>query len=98
MNNERVFKVLIAPHISEKATMIAELHNQYVFKVARDSTKLEIKSAVEFLWPVKVKSVRIVNVKGKTKRFGGGSGKRSDWKKAYVSVLDGAELDYLTAQ
>lgn len=98
MNGERVFKILLAPHVSEKATYISEKYNQYVFKVARDSNKSEIKNAVEYLWSVKVLSVRVVNVKGKSKRFGGGSGKRSDWKKAYVSVSDGVVLDYLRAQ
>lgn len=98
MNQERVFKILLAPHISEKATMVAESDNQYVFRVAKDATKLEIKKAVEKLWDVKVKSVRTLNVVGKTKRFGRLEGKRSDWKKAYVSLAEGNVLDFLGAE
>lgn len=98
MNQERVFKVLLAPHISEKATLVADLNNQYVFKVANDASKLEIKRAVEQLWGVTVKSVQTSVVKGKTKRFGRVEGRRSDWKKAYVSLGDGQELDFLGAE
>jgi large subunit ribosomal protein L23 len=98
MNQERVFKVLLAPHISEKATMVADQSNQYVFRVAKDASKLEIKKAVEKLWDVKVKSVRTMNVAGKSKRFGRLDGKRSDWKKAYVSLAHGNELDFLGAE
>ena len=94
MNPERIFKVLLAPHISEKATVLAEENNQFVFKVTTDSTKREIKAAVESLWDVKVKSIKTVNVKGKTKRFGRMVGHRSDWKKAYVSLQDGFDIDF----
>jgi len=94
MNPERIFKVLLAPHISEKATVLAEESNQFVFKVTTDSTKREIKAAVESLWDVKVKSIKTVNVKGKTKRFGRMVGHRSDWKKAYVSLQDGFDIDF----
>ena len=94
MNPERIFKVLLAPHISEKATVLAEKNNQFVFKVTTDSTKREIKAAIESLWEVKVKSVKTVNVKGKTKRFGRMEGRRSDWKKAYVSLQDGFDIDF----
>ena len=69
MNQERIFKVLKAPHISEKATIVSDQDNQFVFKVAKDATKAEIKTAVEKLWDVKVKSVRTLRVKGKNKRF-----------------------------
>lgn len=95
MNQERIFKILLSPHISEKATMVADSNNQYVFRVAKDANKLEIKKAVEALWDVKVKSVTTLNVAGKTKRFGRLEGKRSDWKKAYVSLVEGNELDFL---
>lgn len=98
MNQERIFKILLSPHISEKATMVADKDNQYVFKVAKDATKLEIRKAVEKLWDVKVKSVTTLNVTGKNKRFGRLEGKRSDWKKAYVSLVEGNELDFLGAE
>lgn len=98
MNRERIFKVLSAPHISEKATVVSDKHNQVVFKVAKDATKAEIKAAVEQLWEVKVKSVQTLVMKGKTKRFGRGMGKRSDWKKAYVSLQDGFDIDFLGAE
>ena len=98
MNEERLLKILLAPHVSEKATRMAERHNQVVFKVARDAAKPEIKGAVEMLFKVKVKGVTVVNVKGKRKRFGALAGRRSDWKKAYVSLEAGHEIDFLTAQ
>lgn len=98
MNQERIFKVLKAPHVSEKATVIADRNNQFVFKVALDATKTEIKTAIEKLWDVKVKSVTTLVVKGKTKRFGRSEGKRSDWKKAYVSLQDGFDIDFLGAE
>ncbi|MGI2029886.1 50S ribosomal protein L23 [Endozoicomonas acroporae] len=98
MNQERIFKVLLGPHISEKATVVAEEHNQYVFKVARDATKLEIKKAVEQLFEVSVKAVRTAVVKGKTKRTRFGMGQRPDWKKAYVSLEQGQEIDFADAE
>ena len=98
MNQERIFKVLLAPHISEKATMVADQGNQFVFKVAKDASKPEIRKAVEELWGVKVKSVSTSVVKGKTKRFGRSMGKRSDWKKAYVSLEAGHDIDLMSAE
>jgi len=98
VNQERVFKVLLAPHISEKATMVGEQSNQFVFKVAKDATKPEIRKAVEQLWDVKVKSVSTALVKGKAKRFGRSMGKRSDWKKAYVSLEAGHDIDFMSAE
>ncbi|MAR91973.1 MAG: 50S ribosomal protein L23 [Pseudomonadota bacterium] len=98
MNQERIFKVLKAPHISEKATIVSDQDNQFVFKVAKDATKAEIKTAVEKLWDVKVKSVRTLRVKGKNKRFGRSMGKRPDWKKAYVSLQEGFDIDFLGAE
>lgn len=98
MNQERIFKVLKAPHVSEKATLVADRANQFVFKVAKDATKTEIKAAVEQLWNVKVKSVSTLVVKGKTKRFGRSEGKRSDWKKAYVALQEGFDIDFLGAE
>ena len=98
MNQERIYKVLLGPHISEKATVVAEEHGQYVFKVAMDATKLEIKKAVEQLFEVSVNSVRTAVVKGKTKRTRFGMGNRSDWKKAYVSLEQGQEIDFADAE
>lgn len=98
MNQERIFKVLRAPHVSEKASMVSDSDNQFVFKVAKDASKAEIKAAVEKLWDVKVKAVNTLVVKGKSKRFGRSEGKRSDWKKAYVSLQDGFDIDFLGAE
>lgn len=95
MNQERLMKVLLAPHISEKSSIAADLNNQIVFKVATDATKPEIKQAVEFLFEVKVDRVQVSNVKGKTKRFGAKMGRRSDWKKAYITLQEGQEIDFL---
>ncbi|HMV37610.1 50S ribosomal protein L23 [Plasticicumulans sp.] len=95
MNQERLLKVLLAPHVSEKGARAAEAGNQVVFKVATDATKPEIKGAVEMLFNVKVRSVSVANVKGKRKRFGAMQGRRSDWKKAYVSLAEGQEIDFL---
>jgi large subunit ribosomal protein L23 len=97
MNQERVFKVLVGPHISEKASVLADGSSQFVFKVAVDATKLEIKKAVESLFSVKVDEVRTVNVQGKTKRTARGLGKRNDWKKAYVSLQAGQDLDFTSS-
>jgi large subunit ribosomal protein L23 len=93
MNQERIFKVLRAPHISEKAAIVGDASNQHVFRVATDAKKDEIKQAVEQLFNVKVSKVRTVNVKGKTKRQGVRLGKRNDWKKAYISLEQGHEID-----
>lgn len=94
MNQERIYQVLLGPHISEKATVVAEKNRQYVFRVRPDANKLEIKAAVEKLFNVKVESVNTTLTKGKTKRFGRGVGRRSDLKKAYVSLKDGADIDF----
>lgn len=96
MNQERLLQVILAPIVSEKSTMIAEKNQQMSFRVAKDATKPEIKAAVEMLFNVKVEGVSTVNVKGKVKRFGRSIGRRSDWKKAYVSLVEGQEID-LTA-
>lgn len=98
MNRERIFKVLVAPHISEKATIVAEKHNQVVFKVAPNATKLEIKKAVEALFNVKVEGVQTVNIKGKTKRTARGIGKRNDVHKAYVRLAAGQDIDFADAE
>ncbi len=98
MNQERIFKVLLGPHVSEKATGLAESKDQIVFKVETTATKLEIKKAVEQLFNVKVESVSTLNVKGKTKRTVRGLGKRTDWKKAYVSLQPGQDIDFASAE
>ena len=98
MNQERIFKVLLGPHVSEKATVLADGQNQFVFKVDTTATKLEIKKAVEQLFNVKVKAVSTLKVKGKTKRTVRGLGKRNDWKKAYVSLEAGQDIDFASAE
>ena len=90
----RLASVLLAPIVSEKATQVAEKHNQVLFKVLRDATKPEIKAAVELMFKVEVESVNVVQVKGKTKRFGGRAGRRDHIKKAYVSLKAGQELNF----
>ena len=95
MREERLLNVILAPHVSEKSTMTAEGYNTVVFKVAKDATKSEVKAAVEKLFEVEVKNVRTVNVKGKSKRTGFSFGKRSDWKKAYVALKEGADIDFV---
>lgn len=96
MNRERMYQVLLAPHISEKSTLAAEAANQIVFRVATDATKVEIKQAVEGLFDVQVKQVSVANVKGKTKRTRFGLGRRSDWRKAYVRLAEGQDIDFVS--
>jgi large subunit ribosomal protein L23 len=86
MNQERLMKVLLAPHVSEKSTMAADNVHQHVFKVLPDASKPEIKQAVELMFNVQVTQVRVMNQKGKLKRHGAHRGRRSDWKKAYVKL------------
>jgi large subunit ribosomal protein L23 len=90
----RLAQVLLAPVISEKATQVAEKHNQVLFKVLRDATKPEVKAAVELMFKVEVEAVNLVNVKGKAKRFGRNMGRRDHVKKAYVSLKAGQELNF----
>ena len=90
----RLAQVLVAPIVSEKATMAAEKHNQVLFKVMRDATKPEIKAAVELMFKVNVESVQTVQHKGKSKRFGKSTGRRDHIKKAYVSLAAGQELNF----
>jgi len=96
MSQERLYKVLLAPVVSEKAVGSAEVANQVVFKVLKDAKKSEIKSAVEKMFDVKVGAVRTLIMKGKTKRTRFGLGKRSDWKKAYVRLAEGHDIDFET--
>jgi len=95
-NAERLMTVLLAPVISEKATFIADKHSQVIFRVAPDATKPEVKAAVELMWKVEVDTVQIAIVKGKEKRFGRFMGRRRGWKKAYVSLKPGQEINFAT--
>lgn len=98
MNQERLTKVIIGPVVAEKATRVAENHNQVVLKVLPSANKTEIKKAVELLFDANVNSVSTINVKGKTKRTGRLMGKRSDWKKAYVTLKEGTDINFLDAE
>ncbi len=95
MNKEKLLTVLMAPHVSEKTSLVADSGNQVVFKVAVTATKREIKAAVESLFDVKVVAVRVLNVKGKTRRTKNGFGKSSSWKKAYVNLAEGQDIDFM---
>lgn len=94
MNQERITQVLLAPHVSEKSTTIADKLRQHVFRVTRSADKLEVKKAVEKLFNVKVESVRIVNIQGKNKAFQRQLGRRSNWKKAYVRLAEGHDINF----
>ena len=96
MNQERVFQILMGPHVSEKAAIVADANNQYVFKVAIDATKDEIKHSVEQLFKVTVSDVKTLRVKGKTKRNRLGWTTKPTWKKAYVRLAQGQEIDFAT--
>lgn len=87
--------VLLGPHVSEKSTDVADRHNQVVFKVRRDSTKAEVRKAVQLLFDVTVTDVQVVNCRGKIKRFGRDYGQRPHWKKAYVTLAKGQNIDFL---
>jgi len=94
MNQERLFKVLLAPHISEKSTVIADKYNQFIFKVIPGATKFEIKRAVEHIFKVSAIKVTVQNMQGKTKRTVRGLGKRKNWKKAIVTLQEGQDIDF----
>ena len=97
MNQQRLMTVLVAPIVSEKATMIAEKNEQVAFRVLQDATKDEIKAAVELLFKVKVESVQVLNQQGKQKRFGRYTGRRRNVRKAYVSLMPGQEINFAEA-
>ncbi|MGR8979362.1 MAG: 50S ribosomal protein L23 [Gammaproteobacteria bacterium] len=97
LTNYRLAEVVRAPIISEKSTNAAERESRVVFKVNKQATKKQVKDAVEVMFNVKVDSVNIMNVKGKQKRFGRSLGKRSDWKKAYVKLKPGHDIDFSAA-
>jgi len=94
MNDQRLFQVLLAPHVSEKTAIAAEMEGRHTFRIANNASKLEVRKAVEKLFEVDVRSVQIINVRGKSKRFGSAEGKRSDWKKAIVRLAEGQDIDF----
>jgi large subunit ribosomal protein L23 len=94
VNKEQLMNVLIAPHVTEKTSLVMQNHNQYTFKVRGDATKVDIKQAVELMFDVKVSAVQVVNEPGKTRRFGKTIGRTQDWKKAYVRLVQGQSIDY----
>jgi len=96
MNQERVFQVLLGPHVSDKATIVGHASNQYGFKVAVDATKLEIRKSVEQLFEVKVNNVTTLKMKGKVKRNRYGYSTKPTWKKAYVRLEQGQDIDFAT--
>jgi large subunit ribosomal protein L23 len=93
-NSERLMTVLLAPVVSEKGTFIADKYEQVIFRVMQNATKPEVKAAVELMFKVQVESVQIANVKGKQKRFGTHLGRRRNWKKAYVCLKPGQEINF----
>jgi large subunit ribosomal protein L23 len=97
MKQQELYRVLQAPIVSEKSTLLADQQNKYVFKVKKVATKKDIKDAVELMFSVQVDSVHVLNVKGKTKRFGRFIGSRSNWKKAYIKLKPGFSIDLATA-
>jgi large subunit ribosomal protein L23 len=97
-NQNRLYQVILAPQVTEKATRIADKHQQIAFKVRTDATKPEVKAAVELLFKVEVDCVSVVNVKGKAKRAGRTMGRRQDWKKAYVSLKPGQEINFAAGE
>lgn len=94
-NQQRLMKVILGPHVSEKTSAAADSNRQIVFKVRPDATKREVKQAVELLFEVKVDKVRVINVRGKIKRHGLTSGRLASWKKAYISLAPGSDIDFM---
>ena len=95
MNDAKLYSIIRAPRVSEKTARLQEVSNQYVFEVATDATKADIKVAVEKIFDVKVDAVNVVNVKGKSKSFKNRSGSRGDWRKAYVKLAEGQSIDVM---
>lgn len=98
LNKDRLYQIISAPIVSEKSTRTADKYRQVAFKVLPDATKGEIKRAVEMAFEVEVESVQVANVHGKVKRFGRVPGKRKDWKKAYVKLKEGHDIDFTGGQ
>jgi len=92
--NAQLYQVILAPHVSEKSTRVAEKNSQIVFRVRRDASKPVIKQAVEKMFNVQVESITVTNVKGKEKKFGKTPGRRQDWKKAYVRLKPGQDINF----
>ena len=97
-HRERLLQVLLGPHVSEKATALAEAGNQVVFRVRTDATKTDIRQAVELLFEVKVERVSVVRIPAKQKRFGQRAGARQAWKKAYVRLAAGQDINFMGAE
>lgn len=97
-HQERLMQVLLGPHVSEKATALADGSHQVVFKVRSDATKTDVRKAVELLFEVKVAGVAVIRMPAKTKRFGSGSGRRRAWKKAYVRLAPGHDINFVAAE
>ena len=97
-NQERLYQHILAPIVSEKGTFVADKFEQVAFRVASTATKPEIKAAVELLFKVQVDSVQVLNVKGKQKRFGRFNGRRKDWKKAYVCLKPGQQIEFASGE
>jgi large subunit ribosomal protein L23 len=95
---ERLMTVVLAPVVSEKSTFVADKNRQYVFRVADDATKPEVRAAVELMFKTKVDSVTLLNVHGKTRRFGKGIGRKRSWKKAYVRLAAGQEINFAATE
>jgi large subunit ribosomal protein L23 len=97
LSQEKLMKIVLEPRVTEKSTLVGEKYNQFVFKVFKSATKPEIKNAIELLFKVEVDSVQVSNVKGKNKIFKREPGKRPDWKKAYVKLKPGFDIDFMGA-
>jgi len=97
-NAEQLMNVVLAPVVSEKSTFVADKNRQYVFRVADDATKPEIKAAIELMFKTKVEDVTVLNVHGKERRFGRLSGRRRNWKKAYVRLAEGQEINFAATE
>ena len=97
LSQEKLLNIVLEPRVTEKSTLVAEKHNQFVFKVLKSASKPEIKKAIELLFKVEVESVQVSNVKGKNKVFKREPGKRPDWKKAYVKLKPGFDIDFVGA-
>jgi large subunit ribosomal protein L23 len=97
-NAEQLMNVVLAPVVSEKSTFVADKNRQYVFRVSDDATKPQIKAAIELMFKTKVDDVTVLNVKGKERRFGRLSGRRRSWKKAYVRLAEGQEINFAATE
>lgn len=95
MNEHELMTVLFEPHVSEKSAIVADKNNQFVFKVSPRATKIDVKKAVELMFKVNVEAVTVLNVKGKQKRNRFGLGQRSNWRKAYVTLQQGQDINFV---